>query len=211
MRGYWVLSYGRDPVQSLVDTNAHPDPSALFAVTAAFSIYGVVYYRKNGSSPEYSIRGEEHLPVENHDFTPDIGNKPNDHENMQPNYANEEGNRFTYTNIEEQTHPSGPVAWNMQQPHTAPAELDFEPIDTSYHAGGHPYGTSQQIQSQTSHHYLAENARYNTHPSNQSQVVGELPAQVGGPPSRHNLALQYDHGGHGNVDRVDFPEGNYGR
>ena len=211
MGGYWVLSYGRDPVHAPVDTNAHPDPSLLFAVTAAFSIYGVSYYRKNGSSPEYSIRDVEHLPSENHDFSADIGNKPNDHENMPPNHANEDGTRFMHTNTEEQTHPSGPVPWNMQQPHTAPAELGLQPIDTSYHVGGHPYGTSQQIQSQPSYHYAADNARYNTQPSNQSQVVGELPVQIGGPPSRHNIALGYDHGGYGNGGRVDFPEGNYDR
>lgn len=187
------------------------DPSLLFAVTSAFSIYGVSYYRKNGSSPKYAIRDEENLQVENHDFTTDIGNNTNVHENMQSNHANEDGNQFMPTNTEEQTHPSGPVAWNMQQPHTAPAELGFEPIDTSYHAGGHPYGTSQQIQSQPSYHYPAENARYDNRPSNQSQVVGELPIQIGGHPSRHDLALEYDHGGYRNAGRVEFPEGNYGR
>ena len=183
----------------------------MFAVTAAFSIYGVSYYRKNGSSPEYSIRDGENLPIENPNFSADVGNKPNDHENTQPDHANEDGPQYMYTNTEQQIHPSGPIAWNLQQPHTAPAELDFEPIETSYHGGGHPYESSQQIQPQPSYHYPADNARYNTYPSNQSQVVGELPTQIGGSPSRHNLALEYDHGGYRNEGRVDFPEGNYGR
>ena len=211
MRGYWVLSYGRDPVHSPVDNDAHPDPSLMFVVTAAFSIYGVSYYRKNGSSPEYSIRDGEHLPIEDHDFSADVGNKTNDEDKIQPKDDNDDGARFKYTNIEEQTHPSGPVTWNMQQPHAAPAELGLEPIDTSYDSGGHPYGASQQIQSQPSYPHEADNARYNTHPSNQSRVVAELPIQIGGPPPRHDLALEYDHGGYRNGGGVDFPEGNYGR
>lgn len=183
----------------------------MFAVTAAFSAYGVSYYRKNGSSPEYSIRDGEHLAIEDHDFSADIGNKTNDHENMQPDHANDDGTRIMHTNVEEQTHPSGPITWNMQQPHTAPAELGSEHIDTSYHSGGHPYGPPQQIQSQPPYYHPTDNARYNTYPSNQSQMGGELPIQIGGPPSRHDLALEYDHGGYGNGGRVEFPEGNYGR
>ena len=49
--------------------NTHSGSSLLFAVTAAFSIYGVSYYRKNGSSPEYSVQDAGHLPIEHHDFS----------------------------------------------------------------------------------------------------------------------------------------------
>ena len=99
----------------------------------------------------------------------------------------------------------------MQQPHTAPAELGLEPDDTNYYAGGHPYETTQQPPSRPTYHYPAENPQYNTHPSNESHFAGELPTQIGGPPSRHDLAIGYDHGGYGSVGRVDFPEGHYGR
>ena len=200
--------------------NAHPGFSLLFAVTAAFSIYGVSYYRKNGSSPEYSVRDAEHLPIEDHDFSADTSDKFNDHENLQLNHADGDEARFGRTIAEERTHPSGPIAWNLQQqqlqqqpppPHTAPAELGFEPFDTTYRGSGQPYEYSQQSQTLPPYQYPANNSRYDTGRSNESQGVGELPTQSGGGPSRHDLALEYDHGGYGTGGKVNFPEGDYGR
>lgn len=190
---------------------AHPAPSLLFAVTAAFSIYGVFYYRKNGSSPEYSVRDAEHLPIEDHDFSADTSDKLNDHENTQLNHAHGTEPPFARTNAEEQTHPSGPITWNLQQPHTAPAELGFEPVDTSYHSSGHPYEYAQRSQSQPNRQYTANDSGYDRDRFNESQVAGGLPTRTGESPSRHNLALEYDHGGYGTGGRVGFPEGDYGR
>ena len=190
---------------------AHPGPSLLFAVTAAFSIYGVSYYRKNGSSPEYSVPDAEHLPVEDHDFSADTSDKLNDHENMQLNHANGDEPPFARTNAAEQTHPSGSIAWNLQQPHTAPAELGFEPVDTSYHGTRHPYEYAQRSQSQPIHQYTANDSRYDLDRFNESQVGGGLPMQTGVGSSRHNLALEYDHDGYGTGGRLDFPDGDYGR
>ena len=143
----------------------------------------------------------------------DTNDKLNDHENMQPSQSNEDETPFPHTNAEEQTHPSGPITWNLQRPNDAPAELGFEPIDTSYH-GGHPYESLQQPQSRPIFQYSASNSRYDTHHFNESQYVGELeplPLQTGGRPSRPNLALEYDHGGYASGGRVDFPAGDYGR
>lgn len=186
-------------------------PSLLFGVTAAFAIYGVIYYRKNGSLPDYSIQDEEHLPFEDSDFSADTSDKLNNHENMQLNHSDEEEAPLTHAHAEEPTHPSGPITWNLQQPHT---ELEFVPVDTSYYSGGHPYESSQQPQSQPTFQYSANNSRYETHYSNESQFVGglkPLPVQDGGRLSRHNLALDFDHGGYASSGRVDFPEGDYSR
>ena len=191
--------------------SANSCSSLLFAVTAGFSIYGVLHYRKNGCLPEYAVQDTEHLPIEDHDYSADTSDKLNNYGNMQPNHANEVEAPFTHTNAEEQTHPSGPITWNLQQPHTAPAELGFEPVDTTYHSGGHPYGSSQQPQSQPAYHYSAHDSRYDTHHSNESHFVGGLPVQSGRGQSRHNLAQDYDHGGYGNSGTVDFPHGDYSR
>lgn len=67
--------------------NTHSGSSLLFAVTAAFSVYVVSYYRKNGSSPEYSVQDADHLPIEHHDPSAGTNFKSNDHENMQLNPA----------------------------------------------------------------------------------------------------------------------------
>ena len=191
--------------------NTHSGSSLLFAVTAAFSIYGVSYYRKNGSSPEYSVQDADHLPIEHHDFSAGTNFKPNDHEDMQLNPANGAETRFTHMNAEDQNSPSGPIAYNLQQPHTAPAELGYEPADTGHYGGGHPYESSQRPQSQPTYQYPANNFPYDTHHYNESQAVGGLPTQIGGGPSGHQLALDYDHGGYGSGGRVNFPEGDYGR
>lgn len=191
--------------------NAHPGPSLLFAVTAAFSVYGVSYYRKNGSSPEYSVPDAEHLPIERHDYSASTSDKLNGNENMQLNHANGDEPPFARTNAEAQTHPSGPIAWNLQQPHTAPAEPGFEPIDTSYYSSGHPYEYTQRSQSQPIHQYAANESRYHADRFNESQIVGGLPMETGGGASRHNLALEYDHGGYGTGGRVGFPDGDYSR
>ena len=190
-------------------SSAYSCSSLLFAVTAGFSIYGVLHYRKNGSLLEYAVQDAEHLPVEDHDYSADTSDKLNDHENLQLNHANEAS--LTHTNTEEQTHPSGPIAWNLQQPHTAPAELGIEPVDTSYNGGGHPYGSSHQPQSQPTYQYSAHGSRYDMHHSNESHFVGGLPVQSGGGQSRHNLAQDYDHGGYGSSGTVDFPHGDYSR
>ena len=172
--------------------------SLLFAITAAFSIYGVSYYRKNGSLPDYM----------------DTSDKFNGLENMQPNHSDEGETQMPHTNAEEQTHPSGPITWNLQQPPLAPAELGFEPVDTSYHSGVHLYEPVQRPQSRPAFQYAANNSQYDTHPSNESQFVGglePLPLPIGGRPSRHNLAMDYDHGGYASAGRVNFPEADYGR
>lgn len=186
----------------------------LFAVTAAFSIYGVSYYRKNGSLPEYFIQDAEHLPIEDQDFSADTSDKFNGHEDMQLNHSSEVESPFPQTDAEEQTHSSGPVTWNLQRPLIAPAEAGFEPVDTSYYGGGHPYESSQQPQSGPTFQYPANGSRYDTHHSNESQFVGGLkpsPMQIGGYPPRQDMALDYDHGGYASSGRLDFPEGHYGR
>ncbi len=188
--------------------------SLLFVVTTAFSIYGVSYYRKNGSSPGYSIKDSEHLPIEDQDFSADTNDKLDVHENMQFNNADEDETPFSHTNVEERTHPSGPITWNLQQPHTAPAELGFEPVHTSYYGGGQPSESSQQSQSRPNFQNSVNNSGYDLHHSNGSQFVGglrPLPMQIGGRPSRHNFAMDFDHGGYASGGRVDFPEGDYGR
>ena len=185
--------------------------SLLFAITTAFSIYGVLYYRKHGSSPEYSTRDTEHLPIEDQDLSADPSDKLNNHENMQLHHPGEDQTHFTHNNAEVQTYPNGPVTWNLQQPHTAPAELGLEPLDTSYHGGGHPYETAQRPHSPPYHQYPATDPPYDTGHSNETYPVGVLPAQTGGRPSRHNLAMEYDHGGYASGGRVNFPEADYGR
>lgn len=122
--------------------STHSGSSLLFAVTAAFSMYGVSYYRNNGSSPEYSVQDADHLPTEHHDFSACTDFKPNDHEDMQLNPANGADTRFTHMNPEDQNSPI-PIAYNLQQPHTAPAELGYEPADTGHYGGGHPHESSQ--------------------------------------------------------------------
>lgn len=186
----------------------------LFAATAAFSIYGVSYYRKNGSSPEYSTPFTEHLPIEDQDFSADTSDKLNNHEHMQLNQLGGDETPFTHTNAEVQTHTSGPITWNLQQPHITPSEPGFEAVDTSYYSGGHPSEASQRPQSQPAFQYLAKNPPHDTYHSNESQFVGglePLPTQPGGGPSRYDLALEYDHGGYAGGNRVYFPEGDYDR
>lgn len=56
--------------------NTHSGSRLLFAVTAAFSIYGVSYYRKYGSSPEYSVQDADHLPIEHHYLSAGTNLKP---------------------------------------------------------------------------------------------------------------------------------------
>lgn len=188
--------------------------SLLFAVTAAFSIHGVYYYRKNGSSPEYSIQDAENQPIEDQDYSANTSDKLNDHENMQLNKSDEDETPITHTSAEEQTHPSGPITWNLQQPHTALDELGFEPVDTSYYSSKHPYESLQRPQSRPSSQYPANTPGYEMYHPNESHFIGglrPLPVQVGGGPSRHNLALEYDHGGYASGDRVSFPEGDYSR
>ena len=192
-------------------SDSHSGSSLLFTVTAAFSIYGVSYYRKNGSSPEYSVQDADRLPIEDQDFLAGTNDKVNDHENMQLNPANGAETGYTHRSAEEQSLPSRPIAYNLQQHHTAPAELGYEPADTGHYSGGHPYESSQRPQSRPIYQYPANNSAYDTHHSNESQVVGGLPSQIGGGPSGHHLALEYDHGGYGSGGRVNFPEGDYGR
>lgn len=191
--------------------------SLLFALTSAFSIYGVLYYRKNGTLPQYSIQEAQHLPIEDQDFSADTSDKLNDHDNVQLNHSTESEIPFPSTNTESQTHPSGPIPWNLQSPPTAPAELAFEPVDTSYHGGVHAFEPLQRPQSRPSFPYSAGNGSlpYDTHHSAESQFGGGLkpwPAQNDARPSRQNLALDFDHGGYASGGaRVDFPEGDYGR
>lgn len=195
-------------------SRAHSGSSLLFVVTAAFSIYGASYYWKNGFLPHYPVQDAEHLPIEDQDFSVDASDKLNDHENMQLNHSDEDEIPFTHTNAKEQTHPSGPITWNPQQPHSVPAELGFGPVDTVYYGGGHPYETSQRPQSQPIFQYSANKSPYDTHHSNESQFMGglkPLPAQAGERPSRYNLAMNFDHGGYASGASVDFPEGDYGR
>lgn len=187
------------------------ESSLLFAATAAFSIYGVSYYRKNGSSPEYSVQDADHPPIEDQGILADTSDKLNGHENMQISHSHEHETRVTHTNAEEQIHPSGPIPWNLQQPSTIHAELSSEPVDTSYHGGRNSYESMQQPQSQPTYQYSANNPRYDMHHSNMSQFVGGAPTQIGGRPSRQNLALTYDHGGYATTGTVDFPEGDYAR
>lgn len=190
------------------------DSSILFAVTTAFSIYGVSYYRKMGSLPGYSFSDAQHLPIEDQDFSADTSDKVNDHENVQLNHSDQNQTPLPHTNTEEPTHPSGPITWNLQNPQIAPAELGFEPVDTGYHGGAQAYEPSQRPQSRPPFQYSANNIPYDTHHSNESQFVGGLkpwPTQIDGRPPRHNLAIDFDHGGYASGGRVDFPEGDYGR
>lgn len=182
----------------------------LFAITATFSIYGVLYYRKNGFSPQYSVKDSEQLPIEDHDSLADPSDKLRDPENMQLHHPDEDETNFTHNSAGVQIHPNGPVTWNLQQPHTVPAELGLEP-DTSYHGGGNPYEIAQRAHSPPYLQYSASNSPYDTGRSNGSYSVGGLPTQNGGRPSRQNLALEYDHGGYAHGGRVDFPEADYGR
>ena len=214
MLGYWVSSLGRDTTLSNRFAVLMFGSSLLFAVTAAFSIYGVSYYRKNGFSPEYSIQDAEHLPIEDQNFSADPSDKLNDHENVQVNHSDEDETTFPHTNTEEPTHPSGPITWNLQKPHMAPTDLGFAPVDTSYYGGGHAHESSHESQSLPTFQYPAHNIPYNTHHSNESQFMGgskPSPMQIDGRPSRHNLALDFDHGGYASGGRVDFPDGDYGR
>ena len=188
--------------------------SLLFAVTAAFSISGVSYYRKNGSLPEYSSQDAEHLPIEDQDFLADTVDKFNDHENMHLNHSSEEEASLPQNNTEEQTHSGGPITWNLQRPLTAPAEVGFEPVDTSYYGGENPYQSSQRPQSRPTIQYPANSSRYDTHHSNESHFIGGLtpsPMQIGQISPRQDLALEYDHGGYASGGRVNFPEGQYSR
>ena len=192
------------------------DYSILFAVTAAFSIYGVSYYRKNGSLPEYSVQDAEHLPIEEQNFSAVPGDKLNGHENMQLNRPDEEDAHFPHTNGAEINRPSGPNTWDLQQPHTAPTDSGFEPVElnASYYGVRHPYDSSQQSQSQPTFQDSATNSPYHTPRSNERQRLGALeplPAQMQGGVYQRNLALDYDHGGYASGGRVDFPQGDYDR
>ena len=193
-------------------SSADVGSSLLFAVTVAFSVYGVSYSRKNGSLPNYTVQDIEHLPVEDQDFSADRSDKLNNHGNIQLNNSEEYGTPFTYSNAEEQTHPSGPITWNLRQPHTAPAELGVQPVQTDYYGAGHHYGSSQQPQSRPVFPYSPNDSRYDTLPSTESQVGRSQPLpQVGRPPPRRDLAMDLDHGGYAGGGRVDFPEADYGR
>ena len=188
--------------------------SFLFAITAAFSVYGVVYYRKNGSLPDYTVRGVDHLPVEEQNVSEDTSDKFNQQQTMHPNNSSGGEIQFVHTNAEEQTHPSGPGAWTQQQPQMTPAELGHEEVDTSYLGAGRPYEYPQRHQSPPAFPSLAHQPPYDNGPSHGSQSVGDfgpLPMQIQGRPSGHNLALNYEHGGYPGGGRVDFPEGDYGR
>ena len=187
--------------------------SLLFAITVAFSISGVYYYRKDGSPPGYSIQDAERSSIQDQGQSADANDKLNDHENVQPSHSNEDDTAIPYTNAEEQTHPSGPITWNLQRPQDAPAELGFDPIDTSYY-GGHPYDPSQRPLPQPTFQNSASGSRYDEQHSNETQFVGgleHLPVPTGGRPPRHNLAMEYDHGGYASGGTVDFPAGDYGR
>ena len=186
--------------------------SLLFAVTTVFSVYGVIYQRKNGSLPEYSVQDADRLPIEAHDFSMETGDKLNDRLDTQHHRSDERP--YTQTNIKEQTHPGGPITWNLQQPHAAPAELGDEAIDPSYYGSRQRYESSQRLQSQITFDHPDLDPRYDMGQSNNSQVMGGLkpiPMQNGGHPSRQNLVQEYDHGGYGSGGTVNFPEGNYGR
>lgn len=163
--------------------------------------------------PSYSIQDTQHLPVEDQGFSADRTDKLNGHENIQLNNSEEYGTPFTHSDAEEQTHPSGPITWNLQQPQTAPAELGIQPVQTDYYGGGHHYESSQQPNSQPVFQYSANDSRYDTLPSTESQVgrLRPLPSQVGGRPPRRDLAMDLDHGGYAGGGRVDFPEADYGR
>ncbi len=188
--------------------------SLLFAVTAGFSIYGVFFYRKNGSLPEYSVQDAEHLPIEDQGFATDISDKFENHQRIQLDHPDQGETQFTHMNVEEQTHPSGPIPWNLQQPRTAPAELGYDPVDTSYYGSGHPYEPTQQPPPQPTLQRPDNNSALDTGFPNEGQSMGglrPLPLNVGGHSSSQNLALQYDHGGYASGGRVDFPEGDYSR
>ena len=173
------------------------DISLLFALTSAFSIYGVLYHRKNGSIPQYSARDPERLPNEHHDLSTNASDKLNDDPSLPLDHSN--GGQYPpmHADTEEQTHPGGPITWNLQQPHTAPAELGVASDETTYYGGRHGYPP------------------YDAGRPNNSQVGGgSIPSpsiHTGGHPSRQNLAQEYDHGGYASGGRVDFPEGDYSR
>ena len=164
--------------------------------------------------PEYSIQDTEHLPIEDQGSATDTSDKFDDHQSTQLDHPDQGESQFTHMNVEEQTHPSGPIPWNLQQTHTAPAELGYDPVDTSYYGSGHPYEPTQQPPSQPTLQRPGNNSALDTGFPNEGQSIGglrPLPLNVGGHPSSQNLALQYDHGGYASGGRVDFPEGDYSR
>lgn len=195
-------------------TNA-TDYRGLFILTTALSVYGVWYYRREGSLPGIAARALESVPVGDQDegnFSASAYDKfdeRGEEQNLQ--LHRDEGNEHSslHEAAEGTSHPVRPLSSGTPQtprhaPQLPPHE-GFEPIDTGYQGGRSAYNPpSHQPQ-------VNPFEDYETHHSNESGFVGglkPLPSQAG-----HSDPFNYDHRGYGRSANpsVDFPDADYHR
>lgn len=202
----------------------------LFALTTAFSIYGVSFYRRNGHLPESSKQTAEPLSGEdvdenNYNFSANPDDRLEGHaprQDSRPHGRDEDEMSSLHSDPEHGARPQvgRPLSWQRQPTPDLPVDPSFEPLDTSYHGAG-----AQQEYDPAPPRYSSppgqtngrtSNPRYNdfTVHSNESHFVGGLDAgqvPVAGDPFRDDLALSHDHGGYGGGNHLGFPEADYHR
>lgn len=202
----------------------------LFALTTAFSIYGVSFYRRNGHMPEYSTKAAEPISGEdvdenNYNFSSNPDDRldgPAERQEMRPDGRDEDEMSSLHSDPEHGSHlhTGRPMSWQRQPTPDLPVDPSFEPLDTSYHGAGaqQPYDPAPPRYSSPldQNHDRTPSPRYNdfTMHSNESHFVGgsnpgQLP--IAGDPFRDDLALSHDHGGYGGGSHLGFPEADYHR
>ena len=166
--------------------------SILWVATSAISIYGVIYYRKNGSLPGTTTRTQDPNSIESQTKSA-FSSNPHDNFDadeelgLRPDRNEDDEYTLLHTDTSEGTHPGRPLSWGREH---APGEDGY---DTSYHGGG------------------AYNPQPDTHAANPFNASHELPEIQAGDPFRDDLGLSHEHGGYDSGGIVPFPSADYHR
>lgn len=197
----------------------------LFALTTAFSIYGVFFYRRNGHLPAYSTKSAEPISGEdrdedNYNFSANPDDRldgPAERQELRPYGREEDEISSLHSDPEHSPHPHSnrPMSWPRQPTPDLHVDPSFEPLNTSYHGGNQAYDPPRQP-SPLDHFQRIPSPRFDEFMmhSNESHFVGDSnPGQVpiAGDPFRDDLVLSHDHGGYDSGSNLGFPEADYHR
>ena len=199
--------------------------SILFALTTAFSIYGVSFYRSHGTLPGNTVAKDperpesdnlEHTGISPHAYDELNGQQEMEQHNAQdeevsPTQAQDEGNA---------TIPPRPMSWQI--PLAAGTQTQgFEPVDTSYH-GAQAHDPRQYNPGPSPYQdYSIEAGDYTLHGFENSSDPHPPPRYAEGlsphpPPTAELPSLRVDttftqpHRPYAG-DRLSFPAADYGR
>ena len=180
----------------------------LFVLTTIFSIYGVSFFRSNGSLPGIPTKDPEHLPLEDEEDKYNFSSTHHDQfdrqeetQSMRPNQTDADDCFSAHSDMEAGAHSPSVTAGE-----------GFDPVDTSHYGA---YDPLRQPSPQDPFRNRSISPHYNTTQVNENGFLGglkPLPVQTRRDPFRDDLALTHGHEEHGNsAGTIGFPEADYHR